>query len=408
MTVTLTSAENALKNVYLDVIANQLNIKANPLLAQIKQTDSNIWGKEIIKLAGFGINGGIGAGTESGSLPTAASNNYVQFRTTLKNLFGKIEISDKAIRASENNSGAFVNLLTDEMEGLIKASSFNLGRMLYGDGSGELATTSAAITSSSTYVEVTDTRNLIEGMVVDVFADQVLGFAGARISYVDRVNNYVYFDVMPTVSAAISAGAKLFVQGSKDNEITGLEAIFGSGDLYGVSRSTYKWLTPYVNSASVAMDDITLQNTIDAIEDKGGNEINYISCARDVRKAYQQYLTYYRRNVDMAELEGGFKAISFNGIPVVADRFVKSGTAYFLNTKDFAFHQLCDWKWLEDEGGRVLKQMPGYPAYTATLVKYADLICERPVAQAKLSAINNTITNPYSQIVTAINDISLA
>lgn len=407
MTVTLSSAENALKSVYLDVIANQLNVKANPLLAQIKQSDANIWGKEIIKLAPFGINGGIGAGTESGALPTAAGNNYVQFKTTLKNLFGKIEISDKAIRASENNSGAFVNLLTDEMEGLIKASSFNLGRMLYGDGTGALTTTTAAIATTATYITVADTRNLIEGMVIDCFTSTTKNFGGARISYIDRVNKRVYFVTMPTISAQIATGATLYVQGSMGNEITGLEAIFGNGDLYGLSRTTYPWLNPYVNSSSVSMDDVTLQNTIDAIEDKGGSEVNFIACSRSVRKAYQQYLTYYRRNVDVTELEGGFKSIAFNGIPLVADRFIADGTAYFLNTKDFTLHQLCDWKWLEDEGGKVLKQVPSYPSYSATLVKYADLVCDKPLSQAKLSSINSTITNPYSQIVSAINDIEL-
>ena len=63
--VTLQSAENALKTVYLGVVANQLNINANPLLGKIKQSTSDVWGKEIRKLAPFGINGGIGAGTET-------------------------------------------------------------------------------------------------------------------------------------------------------------------------------------------------------------------------------------------------------------------------------------------------------------------------------------------------------
>ena len=97
-----------------------------------------MWGKEIRRLAQYGINGGIGAGTEDGTLPAAAGNNYDQFVLTLKNLYGTIEISDKAVRASENNVGAFVNLLNAEMEGLLKASSFNFGRMLFGDGNGTL------------------------------------------------------------------------------------------------------------------------------------------------------------------------------------------------------------------------------------------------------------------------------
>ncbi|MBP3389864.1 MAG: phage major capsid protein [Clostridia bacterium] len=398
--VTIQNAENALKSVYLGVIANQLNTKANPLLAKIKQTDSNIWGKDIIKLAPFGINGGIGAGTETGALPTAAGNNYVQFKTALKNLFGRIEISDKAVRASSNAGGAFVNLLADEMEGLVKASTFNLGRMVYGDGTGLLAEVATEASAESTSIVVDDTRNLIEGMVVDIFdTEGNVVVSGKRITYVDRQTKTVYLGI---ISKVVPQGAKLYVQGSKDNEITGLEAIFGNGNLYGLNRTDYPWLKPYVNNASVPMDDVTLQTTIDAIEDKAGSEVDFIACSRGARKAYQQYLTYYRRNIDVAELAGGFKAITFNGIPVVADRFIKEGTAYFLNTKDFALHELCDWQWLEGEDGKILKQNPGFPSYTATLVKYADLICDRPLGQAKLSNISGTISNPYAEIITAI------
>ena len=48
--------------------------------------------------------------------------------------------------------------------------------------------------------------------------------------------------------------------------------------------------------------------------------------------------------------------------------------------------QLCDWEWMEDEGGRILSKVPGKAAYTATLVKYAELICKRPFAQGMLQA----------------------
>ena len=49
--VTLQSAENALKTLYLGVVSDQLNTNANPLLAMIEQTSSDVWGKEIRKLA---------------------------------------------------------------------------------------------------------------------------------------------------------------------------------------------------------------------------------------------------------------------------------------------------------------------------------------------------------------------
>ena len=73
---------------------------------------------------------------------------------------------------------------------------------------------------------------------------------------------------------------------------------------------------------------------------------------------------------------------------------------YLLNTNDFTMHELCDWKWLEGEDGRILRQNQGYPTYSATLVKYAELICDKPCGQAKISGIKSTVTNPFKTEVT--------
>lgn len=386
--VTLTSAESALKNVYLGVVANQLNVRSNPLLAKIKMSSKDVWGKEIRKLAPFGINGGVGAGSETASLPKSSGNSYVQFTAELKNLYGKIELSDKAIRASANNLGAFVNLLSDEMEGLVKASAFNLGRMLYGDGSGLLATVSSASGQTVTCDKV---NNLIEGMLVDVYTGESVNAKQLKITYVDRVNKTFNYEG----TATIQTGDKVYCQGSKGYEITGLGKIFDTTNttLYGVSVTDYPWLKPYVSAPSSNQDisDTLIQEAIDELEFNHDSQINYIATTAEIRRAYQQYLSACKRNIDVMDLEGGFKTISHNGIPVVADRFVDSGKMFLLNTNDFTLHQLCDWKWLEGENGRILRQNADQPAYSATLVKYAELICDKPCGQALLTKINSTI-----------------
>ncbi len=380
--VTLNSAEQALKTLYLGVVADQLNTTINPLLAKFSQTTSDVWGKEIRKLAPFGINGGIGAGTEDGTLPTAAQNNYAQMVLTLKNLYGTIEISDKAIRASANNSGAFVNLLNAEMEGLVKASKFNFGRMLYGDGSGKLATISAV---SGSTITVDSYKNIIEGMVIDVIdSDGDTEVATKRIVSIDRSTKVVTMDGS---MASASVGSIITVQGSYGKEITGLGALFGSSTtLYGLTRADNKWLTPH-KFTSTTITDVVIQKAIDTLDEVAGSQANFIVCSSGVKRAYQNYLATNRSNIDVMNLQGGYTALSYNGIPLISDRFVPEGTMYILNTDDFHLHQLCDWRWLEGDDGRVIRQVAGKPVYTSTLVKYADLICDRPIGQAVITGI---------------------
>lgn len=376
--VTTQTADNVLKSYYLDVVSDQLNKAANPLLAAIGQTSSDVWGRDVRKTVRYGVNGGVGAGTEEGALPKASGNQYAQFVATLKNLYGTIEISDKAIRASQSNDGAFVNLLNEEMDGLVKSSSFNFGRMLFGDGSGTLATIAA---NHGAFVSVDDVRNLAVGMIVDIYNDAGIRVAGGKqITAIDAAQKYVTFD------DALLSTAKdytICMQNSHNLEITGLGAIFSdSATLYGVNRSANPWLKPYVKKEVGTITEEALQTAIDEVEEASGGRINFIVCSRGVRRALIKALSEYRKNETM-ELEGGYRTVSFNGIPVLADRFCPAGTMYLINTDDFGLHQLCDWQWLEGEDGKILKQIPGKPVYTATLVKYAELLCYRPYGREK-------------------------
>lgn len=386
--VTMTSADKALKTLYLGAITEQLNTEVNPLLAKIKQSTADVWGKEIRRVARYGINGGIGAGSETGDLPKAEGNHYEQFVCTLKNLYGTIEISDKAMRASANDAGAFVNLLNDEMDGLLKASAFNFGRMLYGDGSGVLAKVSAASVGNT--ISCDSVKNFAVGMIVGVFTNDGvdLGLGMRRVTDVDRENNKITVDGKAFEADDVDAGCTIHMQGSVDNEITGLGAIFKStGNIYGLSRATHKWLVPYMKTDVGSITETVIQKAIDYLDETAGSRVNFIVCSSGVKRAFQKHLATYKRNVDVMNLEGGYKALSYNGIPIVSDRFCPAGTMYLLNTDDFTLHQLCDWKWLEGEDGKILKQNAGKPTYTATLVKYADLICAKPCGQAMLSGI---------------------
>ena len=385
--VTLATADNALKSFYLDAVTEALDLKANPLLAQIGRSTADVVGKDVKKLIKYGVNGGIGAGSETGDLPSSSSAERITFTSSLKNLYGTIEISDKALRASANDEGAFVNLLNDEMQSLIKSASFNFGRMLYGNGKGLLCTV-VENKGNKTFV-MDDVRALAEGMVVEFFTaggQSVANAQNVKVSSVNRQTKEVVFQSSDALSG-VDAGAQTYLQGAYGYEITGLKSIFEDDTLYGVDRTGKYALTPYIADGVGAISENAIQTAIDQIEENSGSKINFIVCSWGVRRALAEYFKTYKTMMPSMELAGGFKALSFNGIPVVADRFCPEGTMYLLNTDDFKIHQLCDWKWLEGEDGKILKQVPGKPVYTATLVKYAEMLCERPNGQGRLTGI---------------------
>ena len=384
--VTLQSADSALKSFYLNAITDALNMKTNPLLAKIQQTTANVVGKEVKKTVRFGMSGGIGAGTETGTLPNASSSDYAQLTIGLKNLYGTIEISDKAIRASANNEGAFVNLLNDEMEGLVKSASFNFGRMLFGDGKGKVATV-MGVSANSLFVD--NTAAIAEGMLINVFdhSGNMISSVGTRkVVGVNRIANIVYLDGADIVPSTVPEDSFVCLQGSMNNELTGLGAIFSNEEIYGVTRSP-SMMRPYIEEDVGEISESVIQKVMDAIEEISGDKVDFIVCSWGVRRALCEYYKKNQISLPSMEIEGGFKALSFNGIPVVADRFCPKGTMYLLNTNHFKIHQLCDWQWLEGEDGKILKQVPGKPVYTATLVKYAELLCENPSAQGALTGI---------------------
>ncbi len=382
--VTTQTADSVLKSYYLDVVGDTLDKSANPFFAAIKKTTSDVWGRDVRKTVRVGLNGGVGAGTEEGDLPSAKGNRYAQLIAPLKNLYGTIEISDKAIRASQSNEGAFVSLLNDEMEGLVKSSSYNFGRMLFGDGSGTLATVKTA--GDTAKDAVFDTLQYVsEGMTVDVYpsAGESPKQKGVVVEALDRAAKKITF----SEDFALAAGDFIVLQNSYQLEMTGLKAIFAdSGKLYGLDKEEYSFLRPNVYKSVGTLSEVTIQKAMDMAEENYGSKIDLIVCSTGVRRSMLKDLSYFRE-INGSVLEGGFSAFRYSGVPVIADRFCPPNTAYLINTSDFGLHQLCDWQWLEGEDGKILKQVPGKPVFTATLVKYAELMCYRPCGQVIMTGI---------------------
>ena len=381
--VTLNSADSVLKSFYLDAVTETLNTKINPFLAKIEKTSENVTGKEVRKVLSCGFNNGIGAGSETGNLPTANGNQYHQIVVPLKNFYGTIEISDKAIRASANSDGAFVNLLNDEMRTLINTAKYNFGRMLYGDGSGILSTVTSVNTSEENSFYVDNPQNFVAGMLVDAIRPGQDRVKSVKVKIVNVDEKYVIFDSRADFGTTDNMYFVLPGTLMEGHELCGLTAIIEGDMLYGLDRDI-PGMKAYCNKEAEHPYDEIIQKAIDTIEGVSGCRPNMIICSADVRRAIMLHQRDYGVKLPTMKLEDGSTVLDYYGIPVIVDRFCPEKTMYLLNTDFFKLHQLCDWQWLETEDGKILKQTPGKPVYTATLVKYAELVCDNPSAQGML------------------------
>ena len=383
--ITIQNADAALKDYYLDAVSAQLNEGISPFFTAIEKGTNNVYGKDVKLSVVRGNSGSVMAGTEDGALPDPYRNRYVNITMPLKNIYGTIEISDKALRASRDSSGAFVNLLDAEMEGLIASAKQNFQRMLFGDGTGMLCELETKVNSTTYKLDKADkVKEYFRGMKVTVRTHDgeiVEGGDGIYIESVDKSAGTITFS---NSVADTAINGSVFVYGSELNELTGLGAIFDLNELYGYDKSEDAYFSPYIKDGGGKLTETALSDVLDHMEENFNSKINIILCSYKTRKKIAALIDANRRVVNSIDARTGYGAVTVNDVPVYADKYCPDDRILFLNSDDFALYQLCDWEWLEDEDGKILKQVPGKAAYSATLVKYAELICKKPCGQAML------------------------
>ena len=177
-------------------------------------------------------------------------------------------------------------------------------------------------------------------------------------------------------------------------DMNGIDSLFQADTMYNLSKADHADILPFESLNSVANRIITEDDILcfldDMEEHAGGQATDLIMTHPMIRRALFEELKNNRTNIDTAELAGGFRGFTFNGIPMYADVRCEGGAVYALNSESFAMQQLCDWTWLEGDDGSILRPVSGRPVYSATLVKYADFICEKPFLQGKLAGFDAT------------------
>jgi len=386
----ITLASESLHSFILPGLARQLNDETSAFFAMIDKGSQGVTGKEIKMALRHGRSGGFGNRADDATLPTPNPRKTKTAVWETKNLFCDFQISDKTIEASKNDAGAFANLLTTDMEDCKTEAQFHVGRQCAGTTAGLMAT----LTGNSAYdagppktltFTVDNGMFLSEGMYIDIYngASAISGATEVEVLSVDDSGSTVtvVVGVASDISANVLSTHCIYLAGNYGLEMTGIgDVLSTSGTLYGLSKTTYPWLKPQVKNLGGEIADNSMQTIVHQIESRSGCKVDFIQCALGVERAYGDYLEANKQAVNTIDLKGGYKALSFKGIPLIGCRFVGAGRMELLDTKVWKLYDMGDFHWLNQDG-TILRSVSRKPVWEGTLARYCDLGCKVPKGQ---------------------------
>lgn len=390
-----------LKEDYLDDISDLLNNKI-ALLHRLERNTQDFEGKRAYQPVHTGRNSGIGARSENGILPTAGAQSHTYAYWTMASLYGTIEVSGQTVALSKSDKGSFARAFDIEVNGCVMDANDDLNRQLFMDGSGILADPTG---TSNSATQVVDS---IQYLQVNEYVDFVETTDGSfaangqnrKITAITESSKTLTLDqaVTPT------ANTKIVRHGNYGLEIYGLDGVIDSANpasIAGVARTygginrstTNSWQANELDASgtsftSAALSLQHLRAMKNAVDLNSQGELSIIITDYTQHDRYGAILVPDRRfptaNGKPIDLDGGYKALDFDGIPVIRDKYCQPQVMYGLDESKMMVFELEDWNWM-DQDGSIFARVPNKDAYGATLYAYKQLGCRMPRAQVKLT-----------------------
>jgi len=399
MSSTRTTMDALLKDYYLPGVRKTLNDEVF-LLSQIESSSDRVEGRQVIADIRVGRHQGIGARGESGTLPDAGNSTHVNIANTLAYNYGRIQISGPLMRSVNSNRGGFARPLERETRDVVTDLKNDVNRQLYGDGTGALCTLTAGTTADATLtvsLSSTQLRQLAKNMIVDIYNG---GTLQASAVVIDSVSSTA---IELTTAVTVSNGAKLYRQGSKDEEMDGLAKIIAASGVYlTVNPASYpSWVsTSNANGGTprAATEDLFTKTWQDASL-ASGDDIDLWITTPGIHRAVSSDLLSDRRFLNTNKLKGGYEGIDISAagqgrrggssVSLVYDKDAPTTKAWGVCSKRLEFQRASDWEFMEEDG-TVLSRVSGKDAYEATLFLYAQPFTDNRGAHAVIADLTDS------------------
>jgi hypothetical protein len=404
MAADLSTLSNILKEYYLGPVAEQLNNEVL-LLSRLESKSEDLVGKRAYVPLHHGRSGGIGARSEAAALPTAGRQSYDKAVFDLKYLYGRVEVTGPSMAKTKNEAGAFLQALKSELDGIRNDLKKDLARQVYGDGSADLGEIDTVVDGTNvtlTTAEPLRKGQIYPGMYVDGYTLAVSADTNLEVISVDIATANVEL----SDTSNLTAGDTLTRTGvlkygtqnesntySKSDEVDGLRRIVGdtATALGGIDPASATWWDnqrvdvagTYSGTLSLELIQIGLNKARIA----GGMPTSIITTLGIQREFYDLLDTQVQYiNPESLNYASGFKTLSYNGMPLVADIDAPFGNMYILDESTMKVFSDQDWHFL-DADGMTLRQVTGYDKFEAIMARYMNLGATRRNNQVVLTGI---------------------
>lgn len=388
----LSTGSEALKTYYLPRMQKLLNQQSVLWMRLDKKAGVyNVEGKSYTLGLQTGRNNQAGIGVdENGTIPAADHQKYNNSVVPEKYVYTPIEITGPVIKAAKSDAGSFVRAVRSEVEGAVTDTKKSVNRQINGDGRDALAfyvsgagSTSGVVDDGLGNIFTYLPADPIDVDLVDASDNSTILDSAVTITLGAEAANGFAVTLSSAIDASAADGDYYVRTGTLGKQLMGILGIISNGNpalanLQGIAVSGKPWWQSQIVGDASSPVDLRFPlfqrvlSRISMFSPFMESDIKFIHTSPYGRDKAVEVADANRRTMNTMKLDGGFEAVSYNGIALFADPDAQIGRYNFINPDVLKIVRTSDFDWIDDGSG-ILRKVAGKDVFEAVLAHYGNL-----------------------------------
>lgn len=364
-------------------------------------TEKTQFGRRFVFPLRFAVGQGQGNRRENEKLPDPGFGEYDQASGNVRYQYGTMYITGPAIESTSGSVAAFKSSLKAAMKDLRDGFKLETHYQSWGGEDGIIAKVNGEHTAK-TEISVKDPYGIsYTNSTLSAAEKHVLFHRGMNLVFGStniqrqvvgkKTNGNIVLNADTTLADndVIARGDSATLH-SKGKNYLGMADIFKqTGTYLNVPRDNEpNWTTNELDLGGNALSEDYLQQAFDTAEIFGNGMINpnMLISNHKVRRLYVSLLEGRKRYVKPMNLQGGYKALEYNGEPWVVDKLCPPERIYYMDTREICWFYMKRIGWLQKDGS-VLKWVDEMDAWRCVLATYRNFACKLPANQTVMTNV---------------------